>query len=270
MTDASALSAIGHELETIVTGGDVSKETFETFKAEMMAKNASLIKDSEEKSMRLERFEALDTKLMSDTLLPTMAPFVAQLVDDAPPEWQGRMASIKTWADGCGSATKNSEADMSLAMCLHVASAASLKRGRDEVQTISTQMASASKRVNELEEQTEQLQKQLRESTDVSKERYESICELQKALENCAQYAPKDFVKKLDFSARSNREVGAPVSKHVEPCVVSHSQVGGSNSLASDILRSSTASSRVFPQSRGGESSMAASQLTAAINAASA
>ena len=152
-------------------------------------------------------------------------------------------------------------------MCLHVASAASNKRkadAREEVtEALSQKMSKTHAQVESLQAENATLAKNLKEALQCSQDRYAECYDLQQAL---AKFVPVDT---MNFSARSNRENGAHSDTPSENAVVSRApNPPRLNTLAADIMRSSSrATSRIFPNAR--MNNLASdSQLAAAITAA--
>ena len=152
-------------------------------------------------------------------------------------------------------------------MCLHVASAATKKRNaesQEEVkEALSQKMSKTHAQVESLQAENAALAKNLKEALQCSQDRYAQCREMQEAL---AKFVPENT---MNFSAKSNRENGAHSGSPSESAVVSRApKPPRLNTLAADIMRSSScATSRIFPNSRMNNIA-SDSQLAAAINAA--
>lgn len=251
---------------------NVSMASYEALKKEMAEKTASLaekaaslVKEKEAAEARASRFEAHDLKLVKEKLVPTVQPFLKELVAKAPEEWQSRMAMLEPWPTTCAESARVDDGSMGMMMALHVASAESAKRSRESEATSAEQMGAVHKKCNELEESNGDLSKRLKESVDLAKERYETIGKL---MEELAKAKPGLCTDQFNFSAKSNREVSEGGSSDDATPPQSKASLSIGASLAADIMRSSSATSRVFAGGRSGGAE--ASQLSAAIAAANA
>ena len=248
----------------------VSREAFEEMKAQLVAHKKAM----QEKEKELLQYTSRDTQF-AQTLIPDVEQFVEANLQDAPKDWQVRMAPCRTFVDACRSGGRVSEQQLGIAMLMHTASAKLKKRtleGDEATKHLKEQLTQTSQKNNDLEKENDDLRKKLRESREVERERYDTLTELAKQLEqkktemDCAIKSKMDMSSR-NFSEASNREVDnrGAVSEGASAGTCSAPAMTAAESMAKHILMSSNATSRIMPRN-GGSSHDAAT--AAALKAA--